>query len=120
MGEGLEVMPGLAVTPPRFRFIHDPRFVHRAMRLRLHRLDTRLPRTPAELAAGLWSAGTRILDGSGGEARRRVGVLIERIERGDFRPLLQARGERTEDAFEDAVHSLLVHPDTSASSESLF
>jgi hypothetical protein len=109
MGSGLEVADGLVVAPPRFRFVDDPIAVYRTLGQSFPTMDPELPLEPVELAAGLWRAAAGILEGRTRQVRRHVSTLIERVRRGDLRPVLsQTRLEKpTGEAFADAVLRML-------------
>jgi hypothetical protein len=122
MGQGLEVVDGVFVGPPRFRFIHDPKLVHDAVGQKWPDLDSELPREPEALAAGLWTAAGKLLRGREGRIKDRIMAMIEQVERGDFRPmLLSARGvPRSSDPFEGAILRMMHHPEFDVGDQRLF
>jgi hypothetical protein len=108
MADGVEVLPGIEVRPPRFRFIQHPETVHATVGLRWESLDGRLPRRPDELANGLWGAAARVLSAASGARRRAAAIVIGKVERGDLRPVAKAaRGADERDPFEAALQAAL-------------
>jgi hypothetical protein len=123
MVNGIEVLPGIEVRPPRFRYIRDPAAVHSVAGLRWASLDPALPRRPEDLASGLLAAAARILDGASAALRRAAADVIGRVERGDFRPIdnfARGLGRPGDDAFETALRGALADVSEEKPPEELF
>lgn len=110
LADGIEVLPGVEVRPPRFRYIRDPAAVHGVAGLRWESLDPALPRQPEQLASGLWAAAARMLDGASGVLRRAAADVIGKVERGDLRLVenfARGLGRPGDDPFETALRGAL-------------